>query len=60
MFGNINPEIEQTEAHLMARAAVESNESSGMLSSMEAALLWSWMMEVAIGVRYLWHPGPRN
>jgi len=60
VFGNIKPEIEQTEALAMARQAVESNESSGMLSSLEAALLWSWMMVVSLGVRYWWHSGPRG
>ncbi len=60
IFGNVNPAIEQTEAHLMARAAVESNERPGMLSSLEAALLWSWMMVVALGIRYLWHSGTKG
>ena len=60
IFGNIRPDIAQTEARLMARSAVVSNTQSGMLSSMEAALLWSWMMVVALGIRYFWHPGAKG
>jgi len=59
VFGNIRPEIAQTEARSMARAAVEANERPGMLPSLEVALVWSWLMVIALGVRYLWHSGPK-
>jgi hypothetical protein len=54
LFGNIRPELSQTEAHAMARAALESNDSARAMSSLEAAILWGWMMVVAFGVRYFW------
>jgi hypothetical protein len=54
LFGNIRPEISQTEAHAMAQAALGSGDRAGRLSSLEAAILWAWMMVVALGVRYLW------
>jgi hypothetical protein len=60
LFGNIDPDIEQTEAHAMARQALESNEKPGMLSSLEAALLWSWMMVVGLGIRYWWQARPKG
>lgn len=60
LFGNIRPEIKQTEAHILAQAALDSNCQGGVLSSIEAALLWSWMMIVALGIRYLWHSGPKG
>lgn len=59
IFGNIRPEIEKTEAHILAESALQSNSRAGVLSSLEAALLWSWMMVVALGIRYLWHSGPK-
>lgn len=59
IFGNIRPEIEKTEAQVMARAAVESNSQPGVLSSLEAALLWSWMIVMALGIRYFWQSGPK-
>ena len=60
LFGNIRPEIEQTEAHILAQAAVDSNSSPGMLSSLEAALLWAWMAIITVGVRYFWQSGPKG
>jgi len=60
IFGNMRPEIEQTEARMMARAALESNSQSGVLSSLEAALLCGWMMIVAFGIRYFWHSGSKG
>jgi len=60
LFGNIRPDLAQTEARTLARAAVDSNCSSGMLSSLEAVLLWSWMMIVALGIRYIWHSGAKG
>jgi len=59
IFGNIRPEIAQTEARRMAQSALDSNEQAGALRSWEAVLLWSWMMVVAVGVRHFWNSTPK-
>lgn len=59
LFGNIRPEIAQTEARAMSQAALNSNDRLGMLSLLESACLWGWMVVVAIGIRYFWHSGPK-
>jgi len=50
----MRPEMEQTEAR-DGKAALESNLSTGRISSVEAALLWSWMAVITIGVRFFWN-----
>jgi Fatty acid hydroxylase superfamily len=60
LFGNVRPEIANTEAHIMAQAALNANPQELRLSSLEAALLWSWMAVIAIGVRYFWNTGPKG
>ena len=59
VFGNIRPEIAQTEAHLMAKSALESNENEGASGSWEAALVWSWLMVISVGARHFWNSGPK-
>jgi len=59
VFGVMRPDLEQTEARAMAQAAINSNCGTGSLSSLESALLWGWMMVVAIGVRYFWNSVPK-
>lgn len=61
LFGNVRPEMEKTEAHIMAQAALAANpEPAHGLSSLEAALLWSWMAVITIGVRFFWNAGPKS
>ncbi|MGZ4787087.1 MAG: sterol desaturase family protein [Terriglobales bacterium] len=59
IFGNMRPEIERTEARTMAETAVRSNRRVDRLSSLEAALLWTWMIVVAVCIRHLWS-GPKT
>jgi hypothetical protein len=60
IFGNVRPAIEQTEGRILAQAAMASNCRPGALSSLEAALLWSWMAVISVGVRYFWQSGPKT
>ena len=59
IFGNVDPEFDKTEGRALARAALRSNRISGRLSSLEAALLWTWMAVIAVCIRYIWPSGPK-
>jgi len=59
LFGDIRPDIAQTEGRTLALAALNSNSGSGTLSSLEAALLWVWMAIVTIGIRFFWQSGSK-
>ncbi len=60
IFGNIDPDFEQTEGRALAHAALRSNRAPERLSSLEAALLWTWMAVIAVCIRYVWSSGPRT
>jgi len=60
LFGNVRPDIEQTEGRAMAEAALASDCRPGALSSLEAALLWVWMIVITIGIRYFWQSGSKT
>ncbi len=58
IFGNIRPPMEQTQAAAMARA-IPDWENPGWAAALEQAILWVWVVGMAIGVRYFWSTRPK-
>ncbi len=58
LFGNIDPPVDLTEAKAMARA-VPDWENPAWVGALEQAVLWVWIVGLAIGARYFWTARPK-